>query len=242
MKIDLSRFQDYKENINEKLNELGARLNDVPAIVQLRERYEALNPLVQKSLKSLAFLFFIYFFTLSGQSSLTEAQDYLQDYSEKREKMQELVEVQKDAAKSALPATMSLSLGELETWVRGQVDQAKLIPEQVRSLGPKPMSTIAANSLIPSALSGGAVMVSLKGLNIRQWVDLGGRFSSYHPLVKLTRLEVTPTSLDSVKNKSGYFDVDFVLVLLKGASPKAKQGGSFDRNKKSRNQDDEDGF
>lgn len=118
--------------------------------------------------------------------------------------IRELLKVARDSSTVPnIPTAPSIS--SLESDIRGYIQQANLLPEQVRAVS----QAAASSSLIPNQLAAGALEVQLAKLNLNQILDLGYKIQSRSQSVKLKDMVMTANNEDA-----RYYDVTFKLIAL----------------------------
>ncbi len=198
-------FEDLKEQIQSELKNRWDQFQESSIYVRTREKFENLTPNSQKltvigisvAVAAILISFPWGYFSTSNQS--------VTSFEEKRSLIRQLLKSTRESQEAPnLPIPPDLNA--LKAQIENQIQAARLLPEQKRSIAP---ATGEKTHLIPDNLSQGSLVVSLAQLNLRQVVDLGHQFQSISPTVKMTDLEIQASAKDP-----HYFDVIYKLAVL----------------------------
>lgn len=216
-------FDDIKEKLLEVFQQIQGKISESPAYIQLREKYDSLNPNAQKAVlagTSLAVLFLILMIPMSYYSSGT---DSLSLFEENRDIVLDLYRAKRrlTLAPAVIPPIDAI---DLETRARNAISAAKLLPEQSTISG-YDNKTAASSSGIPKSVDQKGVAIQLSNINISQLVDLSHAFVNLSPSAKIVALEVKAGT-----QPGSYFDALFKIVSFSipgalQAEVPAKTGG-----------------
>jgi hypothetical protein len=198
-------FEDLKDQLITELKSSWERFQESSLYHKLRNTYENLNPRQQKlSIAGLA-LFIILTMLWFPFSSLHSSQDFLYEYTEKRETIRTLFQVQREVAETAnLPA--STPADSFKSQIEAKLQELRLIPSQIKSI-----EAASPNSqLISAQFSEGGLNINLSQLNIRQVVEIGSYLQSLSPTLKMVDL-----LMNTFPQDERYYDVSYHLVALK---------------------------
>jgi hypothetical protein len=200
----MSQFDDLKERFVTEGKAAWERIQESSTFNQLKDRYDNMTPSMQKlsivgasTAVALIILSIPYGYYSASQTNV-------EDFEGKRMTIRELLKVTRES--SDVPQIpQAPPMGSLQGIIDSQIQSMHLLPEQIKGT-----QTVSNNSkLIPSALTEGMMEINLAKLNLNQVLDLGHRFQSINPSVKLKDLIMTANHEDA-----RYFDVVYKLVAL----------------------------
>lgn len=216
----MSALSDLKDKVTTSAQESWNNFQESDTYNKLRDIYENLTPTQQKLsiVGGVALISAIILSVPVGR--LSESGDRVVEFEGKRMTIRELLKVARDSSTVPnIPTAPSIS--SLESDIRGYIQQANLLPEQVRSVS----AAAASSSLIPNQLASGALEVQLAKLNLNQILDLGYKMQSRSQSVKLKDMVMTANNEDA-----RYYDVTFKLIAL--AVPEAPAAEPEDSGKR----------
>ncbi|MFM6928757.1 MAG: hypothetical protein ACKOX6_09840 [Bdellovibrio sp.] len=197
-------LDDLKDKLATEARATWDRIQESATFNQLRDRYENMTPSMQKltlyggiGVVALIILSIPYSYYSASTASV-------EDFEGKRMTIRELLKVSRESSEvpNIQPAP---SMDILRSNIEMALKSANLLPEQMKGT-----EMGASNSaLIPTNLLEGILSVRLAKLNLRQVVELGYKFQSINPSVKMKDLVVTANREDS-----RYFDVVYKLAAL----------------------------
>lgn len=197
-------FDEIKERLRDELKSFWDRIQDSSLYTQIKEKYENLTPQMQKITLFAMGAVFLFLVLSTPVAYVTTASENIAEFEEKRNVIRSLLQVTRDA-KDMPNIPTPPPLESIQSNVDGILQSARLMPEQIVSNE----LTNEISSLIPANLMGGSVRVALSKLNIRQVMDISYELQNISQSVKLKDMQ-----LQASADKSGYFDVQFVLVAL----------------------------
>ena len=230
----MSQFDDLKERFVTEGKAAWERIQESSTFNQLKDRYDNMTPSMQKlsivgasTVVALIILSVPYGYYSASQTNVA-------DFEGKRMTIRELLKVTRES--SDVPQIpQAPPMGSLQGIIDSQIQSSHLLPEQIKGT-----QTISNNSkLIPTALTEGMMEVNLAKLNLNQILDLGHRFQSINPSVKLKDLIITANHEDG-----RYFDVVYKLVALAvpaapEVAPDMPAKGNSRRNKAPQHHEEE---
>ena len=200
----MSALQDFKEQLIHQLKTTKERVEESSAYNSLKDRFENLTPVGQKSIIAALVLGAIILVMYLPVSFYSSSSDNVASFEKRRALIRDLLRSSKEASETPdIPVPPPMDA--LKAQVEGALQSFKLIPEQIASieiLGEE-------NGLIPSQLVKGSLRVTLSQLNLRQVVDIGNRLQGIRSSVKLKDLTIDPS-----KKNAKYFDVVYKLTAL----------------------------
>jgi hypothetical protein len=200
----MSQFDDLKERFVTEGKAVWERIQESSTFNQLKDRYDNMTPSMQKlsivgvsAVVALIILSIPYGYYSASQTNV-------EDFEGKRMTIRELLKVTRES--SDVPQIpQAPPMGSLQGIIDSQIQSSHLLPEQIKGT-----QTVSNNSkLIPNALTEGMMEINLAKLNLNQILDLGHRFQSINPSVKLKDLIITANREDA-----RYFDAVYKLVAL----------------------------
>lgn len=197
-------FDDLKDKFATDARATWDRIQESAAFNQMRDRYENMTPSMQKltlyggvAVVALVILSIPYSYYSASTASV-------EDFEGKRMTIRELLKVSRESSEvpNIQPAP---PIDVLRSNVEMALKNANLLPEQMKG------TDVGANTsaLIPANLLEGVLSVRLAKLNLRQVVDLGYKFQSINPSVKMKDMVITANREDN-----RYFDVVYKLAAL----------------------------
>ena len=202
-------LDDLKDKLATDARATWDRIQESAAFNQMRDRYENMTPSMQKltlyggiGVVALLILSVPYSYYSASTASV-------EDFEGKRMTIRELLKVSRESSEvpNIQPAP---PIDVLRSNVEMALKNANLLPEQMKGT-----EIGASNSaLIPTNLLEGILSVRLAKLNLRQIVDLGYKFQSINPSVKMKDMVVTANREDN-----RYFDVVYKLAALAVPAP-----------------------
>lgn len=212
----MAALDDLKEQLKERGSALWERINESTIYNNIRERYEAWPPALQKGLIVTGiFLIVAMVFSLPF-NYLESASDRMTEFEERRSLIRELLKAGR-VNRSLMPISSGPSPEVLRSQIDGIIRSANLIPDQIGPI--QEADANEAEALVPKTVGISAVVVSLKKLNLRQVVDIGYELNRMHSAVKLLGLEV------SAANLKNYYDAQFKVVSFSFPGVKSSGGG-----------------
>ncbi|HWU43029.1 MAG TPA: hypothetical protein VN132_06305 [Bdellovibrio sp.] len=197
-------LDDLKDQLTSEGRAVWERIQDSAAFNQLRDRYENMSPSMQKMSVIGAALIIVLLILSVPYSNFTQSNEFVTDFEDKRTTIRQLLKVSRESADIPnIPQAPAMEM--IRSTIENHVKMANLLPEQVKGTN---VNTVESK-LIPVNLVQGALDVSLAKLNLRQVMDMGYRFQTINPSVKLKDMIVTANLQDN-----RYFDVIYKLVAL----------------------------
>ncbi len=198
-------FEDFKENMSNRLEQIGDRITNSSLFIMLNERYENFNSFQQRLIKIIGFLLVVgtglyfpqdYFFTSFESEHQFEA---------KRKLIKNIIKSEREV--TSLPdIPRPLPAESVKSNIESQLKEMNFLPEQIKlvSINNQPTS-----SLIPSNKIQYGIDVTINKINVKQLTNLGSKLQIIHPAVKLKDLIITLN-----KEDSRYLNAEIKLVAL----------------------------
>jgi len=209
-------FENLREQLKDKLEELKVQLEGSPSFNTLKERYETLSPTTQKTVLWSSIIFVSFMMFSCPMSYWSESVDNISQYEETRDMIRDLLR-SSHLVNQMGSGPEQIPLENLKSLIQSRLGETRLVPEQIASIESIDTTTLGP-ALAPSGIIQETLQVSLKKLNLRQVVDLGYKMQEIHGTVKLAGLDIVATA-----ENDHYFDVLFKLVKfsLPGPPPSA---------------------
>jgi len=197
-------FEDLRENLQSELKNQWEKFQESSLYIQIKERYENLTPVMQKLTLAGLSLILIYTVLSFPLGFFSQSSQSVSEFEDRRQLLRDLLKSSKEAQESpdfSVPPPME----SFKSQVEGEIKAARLLPEQVLDV------SLAGNNLqlIPEQLSQGILQIHLGKLNLRQILDLGYKFQSLSPSVKMMDL-----SMEANEQDHRYYDVTYRMAML----------------------------
>lgn len=227
-------FEEIKDQVRDKLQELKAQLEDSPSYNTLKEKFETLNPSAQKTIVwSVVVLVSLTLFSCP-YSYWSTSTDYVAEYEETRDMVRDLLKASNLANQLGnLPPQINTE--QLKTEVRRALGASTVLPDQVVQVESASAESFGA-PLAPKSILQEGILVQLRQLNTRQIVEVGHRLQNLNASVKLAGLDLSVFAEDP-----RYYNADFRLVnfSLPAADTTAEEPAGRNRGRTRGNSDDE---
>lgn len=198
-------FEDIREQIKENLKILLDRIQESSIYIQIKEKFENLNPNMQSVVIITAITLVLGGLLIMPLDTISMSNQSLEEFETKRAITRELLRASRDA-QQVPNIPMAPSAETIVNQINNETKKAQLLPEQILSVSP----TTADSKLIPTNLTSGAVTVRFAKLNLRQVLDMSYRLTQFGMSVKMTSLSILANS-----EIPGYFDLTAKVIALK---------------------------
>lgn len=177
------------EQIKEQFLARWEQFQDSETYLQLKEKYDNLSPLGQKSLIALSVFFVFLFIFVTPYSWYATSEEYVLSFEDNKNLITNLLDVSQEAKK--IPQhTQKLSSSDLKNRM-DKILQDKWIPkEQIERIAESQFKNPQGSNLIPHGIDQNGVELNIKKLTLKQIVDLGYEFERISPMVKTLSLEM----------------------------------------------------
>lgn len=197
-------FEELKEKLQTESKAQWEQFQQSNLYIQVKEKYENLDPKMQKVALISSFVLIIYIILSIPMSFYSQSSSYVAEFETKRQLIRDLLKSSREAQESPQMAVPPPS-DNLRMRIESQIEAAQLLPEQKAGIEITP----ASSRIIPSGLSQETLSVALKKLNIKQALDLGHQLQVLNTSVKMTDLVLQANPQDP-----RYFDVTYKLAVL----------------------------
>jgi hypothetical protein len=200
----MMNIDDIKEKLKTEWQTSVEKLNDSPSVIQIKDKYENLSPLMQKlTLWGGALVIFLCALAIP-YSWHSASQEHVDTFLYRRGLIRDLLKAKRDS-QSAPQIPVPPSVDTLMSISKDIADRVQLLPEQIIGITRVDEETAG----LRADLTQGLVQIRVGQLNLRQIVDMGHQLQSISPSVKLKDL-----TIEEVTKSPGYFDVSYKLLVL----------------------------
>jgi len=218
------RISEIKDQI---LDIIKSRLGDFQesgTYIRMKEWFEDKPPVVQKIIAwgSLVFTIFLVIFIPYGWMS--SSSEYLDNFNSDKQLIREMLQISRDLSQITR-IHRSISGGELKGRVTSVLDSFKLLPEQVVENVEKTFS-IAESSLAPKGILQNGIQLTLKKINIKQFVDISHKLQTIENGSKLISIDMRANPEDA-----HYFDATYHVIAF--SLPETHEALISDKSEKS---------
>lgn len=192
-------FEGLKDKLKDQLADLNSKIQENSTFNNLREKFEAQPPTIQRAILAGALVLVALFMLSFPYSYISTSQEYLNQFEENRGLIQGLLRASRSAKEpSPLPPPSGPDM------LRGRVENAlkenRLVPDQIGEIQALPDSP--AKDLAPKAVVQTGVAVQVKKLNLEQIVAIGHTLQNLGPGIKLMGLEILQSA-----GQTHYYDM-----------------------------------
>jgi type II secretory pathway component PulM len=221
-------FQDMKEESLEQLSVYKEKIQESAVYIQIKERYDQLNPKQQKYVNIGSILLIAYIVLSIPLGSLSEANSKIEKYKEEKKLLANFKKAQ-EAASTAPRPQKPQDGNRLSRNLRSLFEKEGLNKDQIGNADAFTENNTGQFPEIPKEASITGVKASLKQLNIKQLVDILKKVETQSTPSKMTHLNITPTA-----DKAGFFDVAFELRGFDLPIEEVKQEETSKRSRRRR--------
>jgi hypothetical protein len=226
-------FDALKEKLRDQFLELWGRIEETSLYMNLREKYEALNPRTQSLIITSAIIGAILFLLSFPYGYFSTSSESLATFDQNRDLIRELLKASK-TLKEPSPLPPEMGPDELSGTVSRSLEEFHLVPEQVTP--PAPITDKATN-MVPDQVKQVGVMLTLKKLNLKQIVEISHKLGTLTPGIKVVGMDIRENAT------SHYFDVGYRVASFSiptAPRPMPDAGGKGKRpSGKASKEDDE---
>lgn len=196
-------FEDLKDKAKEKFFENWEKIQESETFIKLKDRYDGLSPLLQKTLLGFGIFLILYFFYSIPSDYVNSSKEYESYFSENRHTIRDLFRVNREA-KTITRYPAPLDPDALSSEIKAYLNIEKVAPEFYK--GTTSSEAPAKGSTAPSSVEQRGHRVVVNKLNLKQLRGLGESLSAISPVIKLIDLKVT-----SDEKNNHYFDAEYTL-------------------------------
>lgn len=200
----MNSLDDLFDRLSELASTVWSRLEENSTFNTLREKFETLSSSAQRLITIGTISLVILLIVAIPLTSLLGTSTYVSEFEEKKDLIERLLAAEQNS-KQGSPLPPGLSSADLQGRVRNRLQMFRLVEGQGPTLAP--LINKPAGKLAPDIIEQAGVLVTLKGLNLKQTIDIGKAMESLHASVKLLGLDIEASS-----QFPKYYDVVFRLV------------------------------
>lgn len=206
----MQQLDDLKEKVIEQARNLWGRLQEQPAYLDLKERFEALPAKTQKLVLGGTVGAIFVVLILFPLSFLWTSWSQMTLFEEARDVTEELLIVEREA-QSVASLPRPDPIGVLRSRVQSLLTGANLTPEQILPM--EDLGQVEPTGVLPAQIQPQGLKIKLTKLNLRQVTDIGNQLETQF------RGGVNIWSFAMTKNSEmpEYFDVEYHLVAFYSA-------------------------
>lgn len=209
----MDKLQQIIDQIKDTFGARWEQFQETDIYIQLREKYDNLSPIAQKSVLfgSIGCVFLVLFLTPFGWFSTS--QEYVVSYEDNKNLIVNLLEVSQEVKK--LPAqSQSILSSELKARMDKIVSDKGIAKEQITNFAEVKLTNPAGSTLIPTNIDQNGVELNIKKLNLKQVIDIGYEFDRISPVTKTLILEMKAS-----KDDIHYYDTLFKVASFSVPEP-----------------------
>lgn len=199
------KLDELKEQALDQLKATWERIQESPAFIQAKEKFDELTPNAQKGVTAAAG-FLIAMIVLSFPLGwISQSTENLAKYEKNRKLIEDFLKVQKDL-QTAPNVPTSASAGQIQSSAADLIEKTGISKTQIKFNG---LGSTDMPPYLPSYIEYSSVRLQLEKLNLTQVLDLGVKLQNMNRLAKLMGLEMTAN-----KDDNHYYDVNFNLAVF----------------------------
>lgn len=199
-------LNDLKDQFLERTKDIATRLSENESVIQLKERYQNMSPLVQKTIIFAGIFFVGYMFYSVPAAYIDSAKAYEETFETNRGLLRGLFRA---ARNPQIPPDRFAGpdFTQMKSRVEGFMASSNVLETQKGTFAPaaNPLPT----AVVPRQIKQEGMTFELKKLNLKQVVGISEQISSMHPNTKLAGLEINADAEDP-----HYFNVKYTLSSL----------------------------
>jgi hypothetical protein len=197
-------FEGLKEQLKDQWADLSSKIQENSTFNNLREKFEAQTPVVQKAIVTGAGVLFALFLFSFPWSYIDESQTHMTEFEDNRGLIQGLLHASR-AAKEPSPLPPPMTAEQLRGRVEMVIKENRLIPDQIGDM--QAMPDKPAKDLAPTVVIQTGLAVQLKKLNVDQIMTLSHQFHTMGPGIKLMGIDIVQSA-----GQSHYYDMIVRIV------------------------------
>ncbi|GEM_PF-6029604 len=205
------RLEDLFERIKEELRATWERVQSSSLYVQFMERFEELDPKVQRLIRYASAFLVLYFVLSFPLGWLSTASDNRAKYERNRHLIEGLLEVEAKM-QSSPNISVDLDMSKVSADAKQTIESTGIAPDQITSS--KMISDKERKmEFLPEGVSFEGVLIRVEKINVNQILDAGTRLQNLNPSAKLVEMDI-----QAAEENDHYYDVEYLLAGFKGAT------------------------
>lgn len=198
-------IETLKEQAIERFDSYRNQIEDSEIYIRLKERYDNLQPNIQKLLKGFAIFLVVYIFYSFPAGFVSSAKEQLSFFEENRQLTRELIRAGRIAKTTQLPPAAP-SPSALTSQVRGILKAEQVTDDQI--VATNPQNEVASNKIVPKSINQNGVKATVKKLNLRQVVRIA------EGLDQINSSRLMNIAIQADNQDPHYYSVDFELAAF----------------------------
>lgn len=198
-------FEDFKENLKNRLEQTGEFISNSRLYNSLRERYENFNSFQQKLFKLFAVLFVFGLAVYFPLDYFLLSFEYESSFESKRTLVKNIIKSEREIG-SLFDIPRPLPAETVRSSIDSLLKELNFLPEQIKQVTINDQPT---SSIIPANKIQYGIDVTINKINVKQLTNLGSKLQIIHPAMKMKDLIVTLNREDA-----RYLDANIKLIAL----------------------------
>ena len=203
-------FEAYKEQFLESFNTYKNKVVESDLYIQLKERYDNLQPNVQTLIKVGASFLIIYFFYSIPASFVSASQEKMEFFNDNRDLTRNLIRAGRIDRHMPFPPPATSS-SSMQSAVESKMRSLLVLPEQKLSLGPK--SDVASKSFVHKNVIQNGLQAKFKKLTLKQAIKIA------ETMENVRGSELINLSIIADKEDPHYFNVEYEMASFSVKKP-----------------------
>ncbi|PIT98988.1 MAG: hypothetical protein COT74_12140 [Bdellovibrionales bacterium CG10_big_fil_rev_8_21_14_0_10_45_34] len=217
-------LEELKSRFKDQLQNAWSAFETSTVYLQIREKYDDLNPAAQKGVLGFLSVAIISVLIWIPYTFWASSEEQLSYFIENKELIREVLRVQKQlAASSDVP--IAIDSGMLRTQVESQLQTVGLLPEQIQAVNIADFTE--GIKIYATGVVAEGIRASVINLNVTQIVEIGYKLQQIDPSAKMIGMKVRASP-----ERSHYYNVEYELATFRSEAPAEPPAGG---NKKSNN-------
>ena len=211
-------IEDIKDQMRERGQELWSQIEESNLYITLRERYDSLPPLWQKTVAVLAVLFGLYIVLSIPQSFVAASSEHEEFFIENRLLTRDLIRAGRLAQTVRTPPPAP-SFSSLQGQVQASLARHRVLDEQRRNI--IQIQNVADKKLVPKGINQTGLKLGAQKLNLKQAIEVA------EDIAKLNSSKLINMSMQADAQDPHYFSVDYEMATFSipfDAEPAGKGG------------------
>lgn len=204
-------FDDIKDQLKERLQEVWNKIQESESYITLKERYDNLSPNIQKALQATTVLLVVYFIYSIPSGFVSSADEHMSFFEENRTLTRDLIRAGRIARTTAMPPPAP-DYNSLQQQVDAIMTRERVLAEQKKPV--RPDNNIAPASLVPKSIQQTGLRANVTQLNLKQTVKIAEDISSINSS-ELINLYIQADSKDP-----HYYSVTYEVSAFSVPQPK----------------------
>lgn len=229
-------FENLREQIKDRWNDLAQQIQETSTFNSLRERFESQSVAVQRLIIAAILIFSGLFLLTMPYSFYGQADEYLVQFEENRDLIRGLLRASR-AASETPPLPSPQDSDSLRANIESVLRAKRLAADQIGDIQAVPDTP--AKEMAPPIVVQSGVVAQVRKLNLAQVLDVANSLQNLGPGTKLIGLDLVQS-----KDQTHYYDmiakiVHFGLPLPSEDAGAANRGTGAGRKRNKPNKDED---